>query len=143
MSAIFFLKLNNYKVLDNRQEIDNVTGANLSEENGRNGDTKFVNSASYNLDIHNESSIAYSLGAHDSSIITNIYDRQEMFQRFGLSKSNITISLINSNGIEIGQVNYLNNGCATIDLSSKPEGIYFLKIIDGENEWIEKLVKVN
>jgi hypothetical protein len=67
-----------------------------------------------------------------------------LFFVFGLSKSDsISITLINVNGVVITQDSFIKNGCATIDLSLQPDGIYYVKIIDGENEWFEKLIKIN
>jgi len=256
-----------YTTFANWQAVDKVSGGTLGEENGQNGDPKFVNAASNNLDIHNASSKAYKLGTPAGSITTDIYgttrhastpwigafenevtlsvellyfnaneyDNQvqlnwstssetqndyfiierskdgksfeeisrekgsgnsirtnyyfsidfspykgisyyrlkqvdfdgkytyshiqsvdmegllsiypnpskDKFYIFGLSKTgNVKINVININGVELYNVNYFNNGISTIDLTSKPEGIYFVKIIDGENEWLEKIVKV-
>jgi parallel beta-helix repeat protein len=256
-----------YTTFANWQAVDKVTGGSLGEENDQNGDPKFVNAASNDLDIHNASSKAYQLGTPAGSITTDIYgttrnvstpwigafenevtlsvellyfnaneyDKEvqlswststetnndyfiiersldgksfeevtrekgagnsthkndyfsidfspykgisyyrlkqvdydgkytyshiqsvdmegllsiypnpskDKFYIFGLSKTgNVKINVININGVELYNVNYFNNGISTIDLTSKPEGIYFVKIIDGQNEWLEKIVKV-
>lgn len=256
-----------YTTIASWKAVDKVSGGTLGEENAQNGDPKFVNAASNNLDITNASSKAYKLGTPAGSITTDIngttrhvstpwigafenevtlsvellyfnaneYDNEvqlswstssetqndyfiierskdgksfeeisrekgsgnsirtnyyfsidfspykgisyyrlkqvdfdgkytyshiqsvdmegllsiypnpskDKFYIFGLSKTgNVKINVININGVELYNVNYFNNGISTIDLTSKPEGIYFVKIIDGQNEWLEKIVKV-
>jgi hypothetical protein len=256
-----------YTTIADWKAVDKVSGGTLGEENAQNGDPKFVNAASNNLDITNASSKAYKLGTPAGSITTDIngttrhvstpwigayenevtlgvnllyfnakqYDNEVqlswstasetnndyfvverssdgkhfeevstekgagnsthrnyyfswdlrpykgisyyrlkqvdfdgrytyshiqsvdmkgllsiypnpsngLFFVFGLSKSDsISITLINVNGVVITQDSFIKNGCATIDLSLQPDGIYYVKIVDGENEWFEKLILI-
>jgi parallel beta-helix repeat protein len=256
-----------YATFASWKAVDKVSGGTLGEENAQNGDPKFVNAASNNLDITNASSKAYKLGTPAGSITTDIngttrhvstpwigayenevtlgvnllyfnakqYDNEVqlswstasetnndyfvverssdgkhfeevstekgagnsthrnyyfswdlrpykgisyyrlkqvdfdgrytyshiqsvdmkgllsiypnpsngLFFVFGLSKSDsISITLINVNGVVITQDSFIKNGCATIDLSLQPDGIYYVKIVDGENEWFEKLILI-